>query len=137
MDKRQKEEFKALVEVLKKDRMPASVERTFRTIRFGKNDSRIYCAVCGYDPQYDGDAKVAMGNDGWFRCNSCGSRFTVKTNSAFHQSKVSLDNYGAILYCILHNKSVKEMLDRTGITRKSLYWIRRRMSDMLKEIGVV
>ena len=75
-----------------------------------------------------------------FRCNCCKKRFSAKTNSVMHSSKIGYQNWAIAIYLVTTSlKGVSSMkLHRDlGITQKNAWHMLNRIRESYDEINIL
>lgn len=113
-------------------------KQTLSTVEVVKNATEIFhknrwnygivvCPYCGsiHIKEYDGYR---------YKCNSCKNRFSDKTNTLLHGSKLSVETWMLGLYEILttNNISSVELANKLGINQKSAWLLRCKVDYCMK-----
>ena len=120
-----------LVELMRKFPDNETAEKWFAETRW---PSGVRCAYCDSENVNDKAKHKTMP----YRCNKCGKRFSVKTNSVMHASNLSYQKWVVGVYMVATNlKGVSSMkLQRDlGITQRSAWQMLHRIRDSYAEIN--
>lgn len=119
--------FKTLVDFLSFFKDEAACQKYFEEVRFKDG---MYCAHCGHTTIY-------RFNDGKrFRCSKCKKDFTIKTNTIFGESKISLQKWFIAIYLLTTSKkgiSSIQLSEQVGVTQKTAWFMDHRIRKALKQ----
>jgi len=93
----------------------------FRQIRWSEG---VYCPKCH---SFDTEKRGKQGRIQRYQCNNCKNNFNDFTNTLFHKSQAPL---GSMLYVMfnLKNKNIRTLSKETGLTRQTIYRIKKLLS---------
>ena len=86
--------FKSLLDLQTK---LATEEDCFKYLMQIRWDGKPKCVYCNHN-------KVCTVKDGDFKCSKCNKRFTIKTNTIFQGSKLSLQKWLMAIYLVTNDK---------------------------------
>jgi transposase-like protein len=116
----------AFTSFLAKFKDEASCMAYFEAIRFRDGE---YCAHCG-------NKDVYRFKDGRFRCAKCKKDFTLKTNTIFGESKVSMRQWFVAIYLLTTCKkgiSSIELAEKVGVCQKTAWFMDHRIREAMKQ----
>lgn len=121
------EQFKTLMDFLGYFKDEAVCRAYSESIRFKDGD---YCPHCGH-------SQINRFADGIrYRCASCKKDFTIKTGTAFGESKVSLQKWFIAIYLLTTNKkgiSSLNLASQIGVTPKTAWFMDMRIRKAFKQ----
>jgi transposase-like protein len=121
--------FKTLIDFVSFFKDETTCQKYFEGIRFKTGQ---YCAHCGHTAIYrfqDGKR---------FRCAKCKKDFTIKTNTIFGESKISLQKWFTAIYLLATAKkgiSSIQLAQQVGVTQKTAWFMDHRIRKALKQNG--
>ena len=129
-DKHHREDV-TLVELFQQFPDDATAEKWFVKCRW---ENGIHCAYCDSENVNDHATHATMP----YRCNDCGKRFSDKTNSVMHSSKLGYQKWAIAIYLITTSpKGISSMqLHRDlGITQKSAWHMLHRIREAWESVN--
>lgn len=99
-------------------------EELFRCFRWGKT---VYCPYCGSVHVYKGKGR--------YKCKDCNRRFTDKTGTLFHGSKLSLTTIMAALYLMMTDRGLSSYIMGTqlGISQRTSWCLQTKVRLTLSQ----
>ena len=88
------------------------------------------CVYCNHN-------KVCTVKDGDFKCSKCNKRFTIKTNTIFQGSKLSLQKWLMAIYFVTNDKkgvSSIQLADNIGVTQKTAWSMLQKLKYLLVNV---
>lgn len=130
-------DFKSLADFLDFFNNEAACERYFEQIRFKNGE---FCPHCNHDKIHrftrskrSEKAKYAVQR---FRCGKCKRDFTLKTNTIFGESKVTLRQWFIAIYLLTTSKkgiSSIQLSKFVGVTQKTGWFIDHRLRTAMRQ----
>jgi len=120
-------DFKSLPDFLDFFKDEATCRQYFEAIRFKNGE---FCPHCNH-------TKINRFSDGIrYRCAKCKKDFTVKTNTIFGESKVTLRQWFTAIYLLTTSKKgISSILlaKQVGVTQKTAWFIDHRLREAMKQ----
>lgn len=118
---------KTLIDFLAYFKDEATCIKYFEQVRFRNG---FYCPHCGH-------AKINRFADGKrFRCSKCRKDFSIKTKTAFDNTKIPLQKWFMAMYLLSVNKkgiSSVNLANQLGVTQKTAWHMDHRIRKAMKQ----
>jgi transposase-like protein len=83
-------------------------------------------------PECKGTARITVRKDGYYTCNACVFKFTVRTGTIFERSHVPLHKWLYAMYLLVTARkgiSSMQLAKEIGITQKSAWFVLHRLRE--------
>ncbi len=120
-------QFKSLAEFIGHFKDEETCKQHFAGIRFRNGE---YCAHCGHKTIY------TFSGGKRYRCGKCKQDFTIKTNTVFGESKLSLQKWFIAIYLLTTSSkgiSSVQLAKHVGVTQKTAWFMDHRIRSTLKQ----
>lgn len=119
-----------LEEVIKHLQDLLNIKQT-STITHGQVKEIKYVPVC---PHCEGKHVVKNGHDNGvqrYRCRECGKSFVASTNTIFHSTKLSYDQWFTFIKCELLHLTLEASAQEIGVSVTTAFSMRHKLHDAL------
>ena len=119
--------FKTLADFLGHFKDEETCKKHFTAIRFRDGE---YCAHCGHKTVY------SFSGGKRYRCAKCRQDFTIKTNTVFGDSKLTIKKWFIDIYLLTTTSkgiSSVQLAKHVGVTQKTAWFMDHRIRSTLKQ----
>jgi hypothetical protein len=84
---------------------------------------------------YDPNSKVYELTSGWYKCKNTGKRFSIRTETVFEDSNLSLQKWFIVFYLLSSNKkgvSTRQLVKYIKVTQKTAWFMSQRLREVFE-----